>query len=125
MVQANRFFDIEIDLTTNSNNLYNPTLLFTLQQIIRNIKLGFSYLIIYNRALMTNFSLDKSKIKVLLLEGIHDNASQVFRENGYTDVECLNGALSGEELEKKLLKTHIIGIRSRTELRKGSTPQNS
>ena len=67
---------------------------------------------------MTNFSLDKSKIKVLLLEGIHENASLVFKENGYSDVECLNGALSGEELEKKLLNTHIIGIRSRTELRK-------
>ena len=67
---------------------------------------------------MRNFSLDKSKIKVLLLEGIHENANLFFRENGYTDVECLNGALSGEELGKKLQTTHIIGIRSRTELRK-------
>lgn len=68
---------------------------------------------------MRNFSLDKSKIKVLLLEGIHDNACNYFRENGYTNIECLNNALSGEELEKKLQDTHIIGIRSRTELRKG------
>jgi D-3-phosphoglycerate dehydrogenase len=67
---------------------------------------------------MRNFSLDKSKIKVLLLEGIHENANLFFRENGYTDVECLTGALSGEELGKKLQTTHIIGIRSRTELRK-------
>jgi D-3-phosphoglycerate dehydrogenase len=67
---------------------------------------------------MKNFSLDKSKIKVLLLEGIHENASIFFRENGYTDVECLDGALSGDELERKLQTTHIIGIRSRTELRK-------
>ena len=75
---------------------------------------------------MRNFSLDKSKIKVVLLEGIHENASIVFKENGYTDVECLSGALSGEELEKKLLTTHIMGIRSRTELRKnllGKTPK--
>jgi len=67
---------------------------------------------------MTNFSLDKSKIKVLLLEGIHENACAYFRENGYTDVECHNSALSGAELENKLKNTHIIGIRSRTELRK-------
>ncbi len=67
---------------------------------------------------MTNYSLDKSKIKVLLLEGIHENASHYFRETGYSDVECLNGALSGDELEKKLQTVHIIGIRSRTELRK-------
>jgi D-3-phosphoglycerate dehydrogenase len=67
---------------------------------------------------MRTYSLDKSKIKVLLLEGIHENASKFFLENGYTDIECLNGALSGDELEKKLAATHIIGIRSRTELRK-------
>jgi D-3-phosphoglycerate dehydrogenase / 2-oxoglutarate reductase len=67
---------------------------------------------------MRSFSLDKSKIKILLLEGIHDNAALYFRENGYTDVECLNGALSGAELEKKLENIHIIGIRSRTELHK-------
>jgi D-3-phosphoglycerate dehydrogenase len=67
---------------------------------------------------MRQYSLDKSKIKVLLLEGIHDNARLYFLEKGYTDIECLNCALSGEELEKKLQTTHIIGIRSRTELRK-------
>ena len=67
---------------------------------------------------MRSFSLDRSKIKVLLLEGIHENACLYFRENGYTDVECLNRALSGEELGIKLQNTHIIGIRSRTEIRK-------
>jgi D-3-phosphoglycerate dehydrogenase len=66
---------------------------------------------------MRNLSLDKSKIKVLLLEGIHKNAEQYFLENGYSDIECLKEALSGKELEKKLQDTHIIGIRSRTELR--------
>jgi D-3-phosphoglycerate dehydrogenase len=67
---------------------------------------------------MRSYSLDKSKIKVLLLEGIHENASNFFRENGYTDIEYLTCALSGAELEQKLQHTHIIGIRSRTELRK-------
>ena len=66
---------------------------------------------------MRSFSLDKSKIKVLLLEGIHENARQCFVENGYTDIECLKEALSGDELEKKLQNTHIVGIRSRTEIR--------
>jgi D-3-phosphoglycerate dehydrogenase / 2-oxoglutarate reductase len=67
---------------------------------------------------MRKFSLDKSKIKVLLLEGIHENAVQFFRENNYTNIECLNEALSGNELKNKLQDTNIIGIRSRTELRK-------
>jgi D-3-phosphoglycerate dehydrogenase / 2-oxoglutarate reductase len=68
--------------------------------------------------MMRKFSMDKSKIKVLLLEGIHENAGRFFRENGYSNVECLDEALSGKELGKRLQDTHIIGIRSRTELRK-------
>ena len=67
---------------------------------------------------MKKYSLDKSKIKVLLLEGIHENARQYFMENGYSGIECCNEALPDAELEKKLQQIHIIGIRSRTELRK-------
>jgi len=67
---------------------------------------------------MEKYSLDKSKIKVLLLEGIHENAVRYFEENNYSDVECLKESLTGHELEEKLSQTHIIGIRSRTELRK-------
>jgi len=67
---------------------------------------------------MKNYSLDKSKIKVLLLEGIHENAVSHFRENGYSNIEYFKESLSGNELEEKLKQTHIIGIRSRTELRK-------
>jgi len=64
------------------------------------------------------YSFDKSRIKVLFLEGIHDNAIRYFMDNGYTDIECCKEALSGKELEDKLQQAHIVGIRSRTELRK-------
>ncbi len=64
------------------------------------------------------YSLDKKKIKVLLLEGIHENAVKHFNDNGYTNVEYLKGSLSGPELEEKIRTTHIIGIRSRTAIRK-------
>ncbi len=67
---------------------------------------------------MKQYSLDKSKIKVLLLEGIHGNAVQLFRENGYTDIEIHKEALSEKDLIEKISQVHIIGIRSRTELRK-------
>lgn len=67
---------------------------------------------------MKRYSLDKSKIKVLLLEGIHENAVRYFMDHGYHDVESVKGALSGADLEKKLEQVHIIGIRSRTELRR-------
>ena len=67
---------------------------------------------------MKKYSLDKSKIKVLLLENIHENAARFFSNNGYTDIDCLKEALSGNDLEEKLKQAHIIGIRSRSELRK-------
>ncbi len=65
---------------------------------------------------MKKYSLDKGKIKVLLLEGIHENAVQYFRENGYSDIECHKAALPDSELFKKIQNAHIIGIRSRTDL---------
>ncbi len=67
---------------------------------------------------MNKYSLEKSRIKVLLLEGIHENAIRYFKENGYSDIECHNEALSGHDLKEKLQQAHIIGIRSRTELRR-------
>lgn len=65
---------------------------------------------------MNKYSLDRSKIKVLLLEGIHENAVLHFHENGYLNVECHKEALSVEELKEKLKDAHIVGIRSRSEL---------
>ncbi|HEX2920519.1 MAG TPA: phosphoglycerate dehydrogenase [Bacteroidales bacterium] len=65
---------------------------------------------------MNRFSLDKNRIKVLLLEGIHENAVDFFTQNGYSDIECYKGALTDAELIEKIEQTHIIGIRSRTEL---------
>jgi len=67
---------------------------------------------------MRKYSLNKSKIKVLLLEGIHDKAIVHFRENGYSNIECYKESLSDNDLEEKIRKAHILGIRSRTELRK-------
>ncbi|CAC9678019.1 hypothetical protein [Comamonas aquatica] len=36
-------------------------------------------------------SLDKSKIKFLLLEGIHPSALQVLNNAGYTNIETVSG----------------------------------
>ena len=65
---------------------------------------------------MAKTSLDKSKIKFLLLEGIHPSALQVLHNAGYTNVEALTGALDGEELKRKIADVHFVGIRSRTQL---------
>jgi D-3-phosphoglycerate dehydrogenase len=62
------------------------------------------------------YSLDKEKIKILLLEGIHKSASTFFKANGYTNIESISHALEGESLKSKIREANIIGIRSRTTL---------
>ena len=61
-------------------------------------------------------SFDKSKLKVLLLEGIHPSAERIFRDAGYANIETVKTALTGEELKAKLDGVHFLGIRSRTTL---------
>ncbi len=59
-------------------------------------------------------SYPKDKIKVLFLENISDKAVQYFKDQGYTDVKKISGALSEEELIKVIKDVHILGIRSKT-----------
>jgi D-3-phosphoglycerate dehydrogenase len=65
---------------------------------------------------MKKHSLDRSKIRVLLLEGIHENAIRYFTDNGYTDIDSYKATLANHELKEKIQQAHIIGIRSRTDL---------
>lgn len=65
---------------------------------------------------MVKTSLDRSKIRVLLLEGVHTSAVEVFKANGYSNIEYIKTALPDDELKVKIANCHIIGIRSRTQL---------
>jgi D-3-phosphoglycerate dehydrogenase len=65
---------------------------------------------------MQSTSLDKSKIKFLLLEGIHESAIRTLENRGYKNIEAVKGAISEQELLKKVAGVHFIGIRSRTQL---------
>jgi D-3-phosphoglycerate dehydrogenase / 2-oxoglutarate reductase len=65
---------------------------------------------------MQQLSLDKSKIRVLLLEGVHQNAIDIFNRNGYTNIETLRTALDENALIEKIKSVHLLGIRSRTEV---------
>ncbi len=62
------------------------------------------------------YSLSKEKIKVLLLENIHQNALQYFNSSDYTNVEYLKCSLSGDEIKEKIKDVHLLGIRSRTHI---------
>ncbi len=65
---------------------------------------------------MTRTSTDKSKIKFLLLEGIHPSAVKVLQAAGYSHIESLSGALADDALKLKIADAHFVGIRSRTQL---------
>lgn len=61
-------------------------------------------------------SLDKGKIKILLLEGVHQSAVDTFHAQGYTNIEFHTGSLPEEELLERIADAHFLGIRSRTQL---------
>lgn len=65
---------------------------------------------------MAKTSLDKSKIRFLLLEGVHQSAVDTLHNSGYTNVEYLKTALPEDELIEKIKDAHFVGIRSRTQL---------
>ncbi|VTM25611.1 D-3-phosphoglycerate dehydrogenase [Stutzerimonas stutzeri] len=66
---------------------------------------------------MTNkVSLDKSKIKFVLLEGVHQSALDTLHEAGYTNIDYYKKALDGNELKAAIKDAHFIGLRSRTHL---------
>jgi D-3-phosphoglycerate dehydrogenase len=65
---------------------------------------------------MRKTSLDKSKIKILLLEGIHASAVETLRADGYTNIDCHPKSLTERQLAKAAANAYFIGIRSATEL---------
>ncbi|HEY9136208.1 MAG TPA: phosphoglycerate dehydrogenase [Pseudomonadales bacterium] len=65
---------------------------------------------------MIKTSLDKQKIRILLLEGVHKSAVEAFEAAGYSNIEYLKGSLPEDQLKEKVSQAHIIGIRSRTQL---------
>jgi D-3-phosphoglycerate dehydrogenase len=61
-------------------------------------------------------SFPRKDIKVVLLEGIHESAVDVFRAAGYSLVERHDKALPREQLLDAIADARIIGLRSRTQL---------
>ena len=65
---------------------------------------------------MKQQSLQKSKIKFLLLEGVHQSAIDALAKAGYTNVVAYPKALPSDDLKKEIKDAHFVGIRSRTQL---------
>jgi D-3-phosphoglycerate dehydrogenase len=67
---------------------------------------------------MSKTSLDKSKIKILLLEGVHQSAVDALRLDGYTDIEHHPKSLPPDKLKASIADAYFVGIRSATNLTK-------
>lgn len=69
---------------------------------------------------MTNskktLSLPKEKIKILLLEGMHKNAIELFNKHDYTNIEYHVSSFEEKELMEKIKNVHLLGIRSKTDI---------
>ena len=61
-------------------------------------------------------SYPKQDIRVLLLEGVSQNAVDVFEQAGYTQIEYHPKSLPEDELAARIAEAHIVGIRSRSQL---------
>jgi D-3-phosphoglycerate dehydrogenase len=65
---------------------------------------------------MNSTSLEKSRIRVLLLEGVDRSAVRIFEEDGYSDIEFHEKSLPEDKLIESISGAYLIGIRSNTNL---------
>lgn len=65
---------------------------------------------------MSKVSLAKEKIKILLLEGVHQSAVETLKRNGYSNIDYVKTSLPEDELIERISDVHFVGIRSRTHL---------
>ena len=65
---------------------------------------------------MPEISLDKSKIRFLLLEGVHPSAVEILKASGYTNIDYVTTSLPTDGLKERIADARFVGIRSRTQL---------
>ncbi|WP_298486560.1 phosphoglycerate dehydrogenase [uncultured Maribacter sp.] len=64
-----------------------------------------------------NISYPKNRIKIVLLENIHQDAYELLSNEGFS-VELIKHSLPEEELIEKIKGVHVLGIRSKTQVTK-------
>lgn len=67
---------------------------------------------------MANTSFPKNKIKILLLEGVHPAAVNMFKQAGYDEPEIIKTAIDQQTFERKISGVHLLGIRSKSQVNK-------
>ena len=82
----------------------------------RGIRLAPSFdEVLYDCGFRGAVSYPKNRLKVLLLENIHEEAMAAFEREGYM-VESMKGSPSRQELAERLTDVAILGIRSKTQV---------
>ena len=71
--------------------------------------------ILFKENLPMSISYPKNRIKVLLLEGIHEDAVEQLKTEGY-QVDLLSGSLTEDELCAAVKGIHVLGIRSKSQI---------
>jgi D-3-phosphoglycerate dehydrogenase len=95
-----------------TENVYRKGVAAKADKIIRSFdELLFAY------QLPRSQSYPTSKMKVLLLENVNEQAIKKFQDEGYI-VETINRSLTEKELLEKISEISILGIRSKTEITK-------
>lgn len=61
-------------------------------------------------------SLAKNKMKIVLLEGVHQSAVDAFRSDGYTEIEYHEKSLPEAQVITAVRDAYVVGIRSATQL---------
>ena len=61
-------------------------------------------------------SFPKDKIRILLLEGLHQSAVDTLNTAGYTNIDYHTRSMPEDELIEALQGVHVVGIRSKTKM---------
>ncbi|MGF1533454.1 MAG: phosphoglycerate dehydrogenase [Bernardetiaceae bacterium] len=118
VVIGDGYTDYEIKAAGLAEAFYAFTENITRDEVIQKAENRVSNLdeFLFTNNLARNISYPKSKIKILLLEGIHPQAIDTFKSAGYDQVEIIPGALSEDELIERIGDVSVLGLRSKTKL---------
>ncbi len=118
-VLGDGFTDYEIKKAGLAKRFYAFTENISRDSVIENADTEAPNLdeILYQNKMARALSYPKSRIKVLLLENIHENGVKKLKEEGY-QVEIHPAGMSEDELAERIKDVSILGIRSKTKVTK-------
>ncbi len=118
-VLGDGFTDYEIKKAGLAKKFYAFTENVKRQSVVKNADHEAPNLdeILYRHKMDRALSYPKNRIKVLLLENIHEHGIEKLRKEGYR-VEVYPAGMGEDELTEKIRDVSILGIRSKTQVTK-------